>query len=225
MERKQKLPARFLKKDEEGAIGIGTLIVFIAMVLVAAIAAAVLIDTAGNLQSRAKRTGEDAVDDVSGGIQVLNAEGQYNENHNEIDHIRVYLCLYSGTEPVNVGRVAQAIAGNLAIYVAVTDPTDQESETEVFVAFPGSTDSTNWSADEALVDPHGQFVTNGILDQDSIIRITFPVPGSLTNDVYLGPRSRIEMKFMIGAGGTPTRATVYTPGTYSAQNDDWIELE
>lgn len=223
MNRNKPQNARFLKRiknDEDGAIGIGTLIVFIAMVLVAAIAAAVLIDTAGNLQSRAKRTGEDAVDDVSGGIQVLAVEGQYDDASGEIDVIKVYMVLYSGTEPVNVGRVG-AMAGNLAIYAAVSDTTDEESGSAVYVADATDTDSLAWAADEIIIDPHGQYNDNGILDQDSIITVSFAVPEAIT----LAPRSSVQMRFMVGAGGTPTVSTAFTPGIYSAQDNDWIELE
>ncbi|WP_211334019.1 archaellin/type IV pilin N-terminal domain-containing protein [Halopiger aswanensis] len=66
--------------DQRGQVGIGTLIVFIAMVLVSAIAAGVLIDTAGSLQTQAEATGEESTAQVSDHLQVVSAAGETGRN-------------------------------------------------------------------------------------------------------------------------------------------------
>jgi flagellin FlaB len=63
-------------EEERGQVGIGTLIVFIAMVLVAAIAAGVLINTAGVLQTQAEDTGQDSTDQVANNINVIGSVGE-----------------------------------------------------------------------------------------------------------------------------------------------------
>ncbi|GAA0214292.1 archaellin/type IV pilin N-terminal domain-containing protein [Halobaculum roseum] len=68
------------EEEERGQVGIGTLIVFIAMVLVAAIAAGVLINTAGFLQSKSQETGQQSSKQVSDRLQEVVTVGQVSGN-------------------------------------------------------------------------------------------------------------------------------------------------
>ena len=64
-----------LKADDIGDMGIGAMIVFIAMVLVAGIAASVLIQTANRLEIQAMQTGQETIGEVSTGLAVSAIDG------------------------------------------------------------------------------------------------------------------------------------------------------
>lgn len=61
----------------KASIGIGAMIIFIAMILVAGIAASILIDTSVTLEAQAYKTGKETKDEVSSGIGVVQIIGQY----------------------------------------------------------------------------------------------------------------------------------------------------
>lgn len=60
-----------IQEDKIAAIGIGAMIVFIALILVAAVAAAVIIQTAEKLQQNAQKTGDDTADNMAGKIMIM----------------------------------------------------------------------------------------------------------------------------------------------------------
>jgi len=95
--------------DSRGQVGIGTLIVFIAMVLVAAIAAGVLINTAGLLQSQAQQTGEETTAEVSDVVQIGEIVG-YSNGDEKIDNVNVTMRLASGSDPINLSQNSYTIS-------------------------------------------------------------------------------------------------------------------
>ena len=89
-------------ESDRGQVGIGTLIVFIALVLVAAIAAGVLINTAGFLQSQAEQTGQESTDQVSNNIQLVTASGVADEAAQEYDSVEADIQLSPGSDAVTL---------------------------------------------------------------------------------------------------------------------------
>jgi len=95
---KEKLKERL---NDRGQVGIGTLIVFIAMVLVAAIAAGVLINTAGFLQTKSEQTGQESSAQVSNRVQVVSGFGNVGNNE-EVNYVNLTVMRGSGADDINL---------------------------------------------------------------------------------------------------------------------------
>ncbi|MGB1523001.1 MAG: hypothetical protein ACPG9D_07810, partial [Candidatus Poseidoniaceae archaeon] len=88
------------KQDELAAIGIGAMIVFIALILVAAVAAAVIIQTAEKLQQNAQASGDDTQEQMSTKLTLINVVIETNSTGPPaVSELFVTFELAPGSEP------------------------------------------------------------------------------------------------------------------------------
>jgi len=191
-------------REDRGQVGIGTLIVFIAMVLVAAIAAGVLINTAGFLQTQAEATGEESTDLVSERIDVTSEVGIVgSEANGELSEIRLSVSGAPGADQIDLSETTiQAVGPGGQQNLVFTDRTAADSVTilpgDDTIAVP--TEVVQWedtiqvgvstfSADSPpgeleLTDGSATVTRDiGAADEDSIITIDVSTLDTTNNDI------------------------------------------
>jgi archaellin len=91
-------------ESESGAIGIGAMIVFIALILVAAVASAVIIQTGEKLQQNAQQTGSDTQREIAGKIAVKKVVVE------DSDEVFMYFESSPGSDVLDVRDIAWQVA-------------------------------------------------------------------------------------------------------------------
>jgi len=99
---------KILKEKDVGSIGIGAMIVFIAMVLVAGIAASVLIQTSTNLESQAMATGQETTAEVASGLAVVNIEG--TQTSSLVTKLAIAVRPRAGSKDIDLGETVIEIS-------------------------------------------------------------------------------------------------------------------
>ena len=112
---------QLMNRDREaGSIGIGAMIVFIALILVAAVASTIIIKTAEELQQNAESTSDDTRKEISGKINVLQILVNGTTSADAIDSIIVTAKVASGSMNVQVEDIDWVITCGGSTYGLIT---------------------------------------------------------------------------------------------------------
>jgi len=125
------------RRDTEGSIGIGAMIVFIALILVAAVASTIIIKTAEELQQNAENTSSDTRQQISGKVSVAdvyvkttadtdNADADDDATtgtKEDIATMEVIARISSGSLNVQEGDITYYISCKVTLVDQANDPT------------------------------------------------------------------------------------------------------
>ena len=173
------------RSDDRAEVGVGTLIVFIAMVLVAAVAAAVLINTTGTLQQRAQSTGKEATQEVSSNLKIAGVYGVRNSSSVDIWTIQTQVELSAGALPMDL--------------------------TKLIIRYSDGANVNTYAYGAPGFSPTWVRGTNnsGVMSSGDLVELSFDLRGST-----LAPRTSVQL-VLIPETGTPVNADFKTPSTYS----------
>ncbi|MHB8586654.1 MAG: archaellin/type IV pilin N-terminal domain-containing protein [Thermoplasmatota archaeon] len=178
--------------NDQAEVGIGTLIVFIAMVLVAAVAAAVVINASSSLQARASSTGEQATQQVTSNILVDSLYGQRNLTSTNIAFLNMYVTLAAGAQTVDITQLN-------VHYTDGSKVVDWSEGTNPKFTYTFIRDASSGSVD----------TTNKVIGPGDLIELNMSLP------VALAPNSPASVTLVPEVGG-PVLDQFTTPDTYGS---------
>jgi flagellin FlaB len=101
-----------LKNNLDAEMGIGALIIFIAMILIAGITASVMMQTMNSLQQQAVKTTEETIRDISGGLRVTYVSG-YVQN-SSISQLAIFLTTITASDSIDLTYVILTLSDSTA---------------------------------------------------------------------------------------------------------------
>ncbi|WP_435182796.1 archaellin/type IV pilin N-terminal domain-containing protein [Halobellus sp. EA9] len=208
---------------DRGQVGIGTLIVFIAMVLVAAIAAGVLVNTAGFLQATAEDAGQESVNKVTNRMDVVSTHGIVNDTGSgfAVDSLNLTVRMAAGSGSVSLkSTTIKYVSGTTAENLVFKNTSSDGTASDINVSAESGgygLNSTQFTAYALNDDSDNSFpVLNSQADRYEIVINTSLVEGSGGG---LQTGESVELKLTSRSGGS-TQVILTMPQQLAGQEDN-----
>ncbi len=192
--------ARSLRKDRWATVGIGTMIVFIATILVAATAAAVLIDTSGKLQEKSQKTGTETTKEVASNLIVKGIYGTRTSSTTNIFYLNITTALAPGAESVDLSEMVIRLSDGAQIDELTYATADAAGNWHVVAASELRDDDSSWTAASPVMTP-GDLIN---------VRINLDTQGYASG---LAVRKDVDMT-LVPEVGAQVKADFSTPESY-----------
>jgi archaeal flagellin FlaB len=190
--------SNMLKKKDVGSTGIGAMIVFIATVLIAGIAASVLIQTSMKLETAAMTSGQQTIEEVSGGVAVFDITGKKGTN---LQYLAITVRTRSGSPNIDLNHTV----------VMMSDGTDK-----VILSYDGDADAGHYAANvDADGDLFGTDTWNDLTDEEFGIIVIEDADGSCARMTpVINSGDKVVLTVQCGVTGAfaaeiPTRIDVF----------------
>ena len=191
-----------LNEDSAAQVGIGTMIVFIATVLVAAIAAGVLISTSSDLQEKSAKTGSDATEQVASNLDISSVVGVRDATSDAgLKDLQVFVALAPGASEVDLEQLK----------IQLTD-----GDELITLDYAAAASATEFAA-SAIRDADSSFsASQPVMNEGDLVQIDIDLSTAAGIDMEFEPRDDVKLT-MLPEVGNPVEVAFDTPNSYGSK--------